>query len=180
MDHSQIEDLIEQRKEERTPYAEIQRVDETTLNINGHLYVIETNVRDAFDLGEFSNRFNGIFTHYDYIVGDWGYGQLRLAGFYRDDRNVSEELRYRTIQDYLLEVANLGTNYFIIKNLDPVVKSVGPRTNNYQISSRLKEKHGKRKRTTNRSRNQNRPAKSFQPGKHRRKRQFTIRQRSED
>ncbi|USS86780.1 YutD family protein [Fructilactobacillus cliffordii] len=178
MDHSQIEDLIEQRKAERTPYAEIQRVDETTLNINGHIYSIEMNVRDAFDLGEFSNRFNPIFTHYDYIVGDWGYGQLRLTGFYRDDRNVSEDLRYRTIQDYLLEVANLGTNYFIIKNLDPVVRPGGGKTS-FQANQRPKDKHNKRKRP-NRTRNQSRPPKSFQTGKHRRKRQFTIRQRSED
>ncbi|USS91219.1 YutD family protein [Fructilactobacillus carniphilus] len=178
MDHSQIEDLIEQRKVERKPYAEIQRVDETTLNINGHVYTIETNVRDAFDLGEFSNRFNPIFTHYDYIVGDWGYGQLRLAGFYRDDRNVSEDLRYRTIQDYLVEVANLGTNYFIIKNLDPIVRPVGGKSG-FQTNRRPREKHNKR-RHPNRTRSQSRSPQSFQTGKQRRKRQFTIRQRSED
>ncbi|USS93792.1 YutD family protein [Fructilactobacillus ixorae] len=181
MDHSQIEALIAERKAERSAYAEIQRVDADTLNINGHIYVIDTNVQDAFDLGEFSNQFNPVFTHYDYIVGDWGYGQLRLKGFYRDDRNVTEDLRYRSIQDYLLETANLGASYFIVKNLDPVARPVGTKASFAVPAPHAdkKKNHAKRKRT-GRHQHQPRPGKAAKSGPTKRKRQFTIRQKSED
>lgn len=47
----------------------------------GYAYEIVENVRDGFQQDAFIARYSDILTKYDYIVGDWGYGQLRLKGF---------------------------------------------------------------------------------------------------
>ena len=66
---------------------------------------------------------------YDYIVGDWGYGQLRLKGFF-DDKNQKStyDTKISTLQDYLFEYCNFGCAYFIVKKtgraLVPVVEQV--------------------------------------------------------
>ena len=40
--------------------------------------------RDCFDEEQFASRYSEILDKYDYVVGDYGYEQLRLKGFYRD------------------------------------------------------------------------------------------------
>lgn len=44
------------------------------------------NFKDCFNEEAFKARYSDILNKYDYIVGDWGYGQLRLKGFF-DDQN---------------------------------------------------------------------------------------------
>ncbi|EAG7129732.1 DUF1027 domain-containing protein, partial [Listeria monocytogenes] len=56
-----------------------------TITIQDLNYEIITNYRDAFDEEKLNERFSDILGRYDYIVGDWGYDQLRLKGFFEDD-----------------------------------------------------------------------------------------------
>lgn len=118
MIHKEIEDLIKSRNEERKNLAKIEKNDNNSIYVNNHLYKVIINKLDAFSFSEFSNKFNPIFTKYDFIVGDWGYGQLRLKGFYSDFKKVSKFLKYSTIDDYLIEKANFGAPYFILHNCD--------------------------------------------------------------
>ncbi|MCF6515837.1 DUF1027 domain-containing protein [Lactobacillus sp. S2-2] len=118
MSHKEIEDLIANRNEERKNLARIEKNDNESIYINNHLYKIIANKLDAFHFSDFSNKFNPIFTKYDFIVGDWGYGQLRLKGFYSDFKKVSKALKYSAIDDYLIEKSNVGAPYFILHNVD--------------------------------------------------------------
>ena len=54
--------------------------------INNHCYELIEERKSGFNEEAFKNRYSDILTKYDYIVGDWGYGQLRLRGFF-DDHN---------------------------------------------------------------------------------------------
>ena len=72
VDRKDLEALVAEQRENREPAAEVVRVDETHLTINGHPYEVVTNVRDGFDFAEFSRRFSTILSKFDYIVGDWG------------------------------------------------------------------------------------------------------------
>ena len=49
-------------------------------------YEIITDFRDGFQEEALLARYSEVLQKYDYILGDWGYGQLRLKGFF-DDRN---------------------------------------------------------------------------------------------
>jgi len=118
VDRKDLEALVAEQRENREPAAEVVRVDETHLTINGHPYEVVTNVRDGFDFAEFSRRFSTILSKFDYIVGDWGFEQLRLKGFYAEDRAGAKQNQIDSVQDYLYESCNFGCAYFILHNLD--------------------------------------------------------------
>lgn len=79
------------------------------------LFILE-NTKDALDVTVFSQRFSDILLKYDYIVGDWGNDQLRLKGFYKDDRDVKKSRCISHLEDYLKEYCNFGCAYFVLEN----------------------------------------------------------------
>ena len=82
----------------------------------GYTYEVIMNNREGFQEEAFVERYTDILTKYDYIVGDWGYGQLRLKGFF-DDKNqkATFDTKISTLQDYLFEYCNFGCAYFVVK-----------------------------------------------------------------
>lgn len=89
------------------------------IEVVGQKYEVTENVKDGFQQEALEERYSEILTKYDYIVGDWGYDQLRLKGFY-DDQNpkASFDTKISTIDDYLYEYCNFGCAYFIMKRID--------------------------------------------------------------
>ena len=125
--------------------------------MNGHQYKLLQNYRDGFDGEQLAARFSNILNKYDYIVGDWGYDQLRLKGFYDPDNSLFRpEQGVDTIEDYLFEDCNFGCSYFIVQNCDvrlpkrrkghsPVIKErrrrihqPEPRKRHHQSAKRVK------------------------------------------
>lgn len=41
--------------------------------------------REGFNAEKLGERYSDVLARYDYIVGDWGYEQLRLKGFFQAD-----------------------------------------------------------------------------------------------
>lgn len=82
----------------------------------GYAYEIIENVRDGFQEEVFQARYSDVLAKYDYIVGDWGYGQLRMKGFF-DDRNQKStfDTKISTFEDYLYEYCNFGCAYFVLR-----------------------------------------------------------------
>ena len=70
------------------------------------------NQNDAFDATVFGQRFSEVLTKFDYIVGDWSNEQLRLRGFYKDDRSVTDTEKISRLEDYLLEYCSYGCALF--------------------------------------------------------------------
>ena len=74
--------------------------------------------RECFDEEIFSARYSDILDKYDYVVGDYGYDQLRLKGFYKDSNKKAEiSKRFSSIQDYILEYCNFGCPYFVVRHI---------------------------------------------------------------
>ncbi len=86
--------------------------------VNGINYEVIEDFRDGWNEEEFTSRYSEILHKYDYIVGDWGYNQLRLRGFF-DDQNdkANYETKFSTVPEYLLEFCNFGCPYFILKKI---------------------------------------------------------------
>lgn len=81
-------------------------------------YEIVIDYREAFQEEAINNRYSEILGKYDYILGDWGYGQLRLKGFFEDtNHKASYDTKISTLQDYLYEYCNFGCAYFVIKKV---------------------------------------------------------------
>ncbi|MDP4085637.1 MAG: YutD family protein [Bacillota bacterium] len=88
------------------------------ITVNSTGYEVVLDYRNAFNEEAFLGRFSEILSRYDYIVGDWGYDQLRLKGFF-DDQNqkASFDTKISTVSEYLYEYCNFGCSYFILKKI---------------------------------------------------------------
>ncbi|SDM14021.1 YutD family protein [Sediminibacillus halophilus] len=89
------------------------------IEIEGKNYEVVENVKDGFQEEAVKQRFSDILSKYDFIVGDWGYEQLRLKGFY-DNQNPKAgfDSKISTLDDYLYEYCNFGCAYFVMKRID--------------------------------------------------------------
>ncbi|EUJ44650.1 MULTISPECIES: YutD family protein [Listeria] len=88
------------------------------ITIQNQTYELIEDNREAFDEEAFTERYSDILSRYDYIVGDWGYDQLRLKGFFDDDnRKATYDTKISTLKEYLYEYCNFGCKYFVIKKV---------------------------------------------------------------
>lgn len=119
MNRTRIQELIERRQSQREGSYRVEMTAPDRFLLNGHQYVILDNYREAFTPEAFADRFSPFLSKYDYLVGDWGYGQLRLRGFYAADNPLFDRERsLKTAWDYLYEECNFGCAYFVVRNLE--------------------------------------------------------------
>lgn len=84
--------------------------------IDGHEYEIVENYKDGFDLEKLVERYTDYFENYDYILGDWAYGKLRLKGFRNKGNPLYNEVNnYQKIKQYIKESCAYDCKYFIIE-----------------------------------------------------------------
>ena len=81
-------------------------------------YEVIKDEKEAFDLEEVKNKYTEFFYDFDYIVGDWAYGKLRLKGFY-DSKNkkVSKINNYENIDEYIKNNCAYNCKHFIVKKV---------------------------------------------------------------
>lgn len=146
MNRAKIQDYIDRREEQRADLYHFTAQDHTHFTLNGHPYELVKEYRDGFNGEELAKRFSNILSKYDYIVGDWGYDQLRLKGFYdKSNPQFNPEQGVDTIEDYLYEDCNFGCAYFIIHNDDVRVPRRRHRGKKGQKSPVIKERRRKLK-----------------------------------
>lgn len=88
------------------------------VQVGNQYYELIENVKDGYNEEEFLERYSEILNKYDFIVGDWGYSQLRLRGFYDDRNNRSTyDTKISTLEEYIYEYCNFGCSYFVLKKV---------------------------------------------------------------
>ena len=80
-----------------------------SVTINEHTYELLKDYREGFELPEVEIKLTDYFEDYDYIVGDWAYGKLRLKGFYDSKNNVDS---------YIKDFCANDCKHFIIKKIN--------------------------------------------------------------
>lgn len=91
------------------------------LIINDRKYDLIEDYQNGFDIDAVSSKLTDYFYYFDYIVGDWSYGKLRLKGFCKKDN-----LNYRSINDFLNKQTYIekncayGCKYFVLENLEVI------------------------------------------------------------
>lgn len=78
-------------------------------------YEIIKDYNDAYDQEIVSEKYTDYFYDYDYILGDYSYGKLRLKGFYdNNNKKVKSINNYKDIDKYLKVKCAYGCKHFIL------------------------------------------------------------------
>lgn len=86
------------------------------VEIDNNKFEIIKDYREGFVKEEFVSRYTDYFDIYDYVVGDWAYGKLRLKGFYDDQNENSSKInKISDLDKYLKENCAYGCKYFVAK-----------------------------------------------------------------
>jgi len=85
------------------------------ITLNNEQYLVMKNVREALNVLELENRFTDYFSSFDYIVGDWAYGKLRLKGFNsKTNPNFKDINDIDKVEEYLEKFCAFQCRYFIL------------------------------------------------------------------
>lgn len=86
------------------------------IKLNDKDYEILEDYKDGFDMNELSKLSTDYFDEYDYILGDWSYGKLRLKGFCEKNNKIRNELNdFSIVKDYIKNYCAYECKYFIIR-----------------------------------------------------------------
>ena len=88
------------------------------VKINNIEYDLVKNYKDGFDESAVSELITDYYDSYNYILGDWAYGKLRLKGFCEKDNKIFNDLNdYSKIDEYITNYCAYECRYFIIKRI---------------------------------------------------------------
>lgn len=86
------------------------------LKIKEQKFLIIKNYKEALENSNLEEKFTEYFESYDYIVGDWSYGKLRLKGFNeKTNPNFKKINDKENIKEYLKNYCAYECKYFILK-----------------------------------------------------------------
>ncbi len=86
------------------------------ITLNNVSYEVIENIKDALDIEILKEKLTDYFDDYDYIVGDWAYGKLRLKGFYKSDNKKCKKINdIKTLSSYIENNCAYGCRWFQIK-----------------------------------------------------------------
>lgn len=90
----------------------------SNIKVENNEYELIKDYREGFDETQFLDRLTDYFYEYDYILGDWAYGKLRLKGFYKKDNKKATKINcYDDIDDYIQNNCAYDCKYFIVKKV---------------------------------------------------------------
>ena len=89
---------------------------------DGKKYEVIKNYRDALNLDDLQGKITDYFDNFDYILGDYAYGKVRLKGFNdKTNKNFKTINDYSKIGEYIEKNCAYDCRYFILRRL-PVEK----------------------------------------------------------
>ncbi len=84
--------------------------------LNNTKYLVVKNYNDALDEDALKEKMTEYFENFDYIVGDWAYGKIRLKGFYDStNKSVKNINDIKNLDDYINNYCAYGCKYFVLK-----------------------------------------------------------------
>lgn len=87
--------------------------------IRDQKYQLIENYKDGFDLNMVVDLCTEYFDPYDYIVGDWAYGKLRLKGFCNKDNSLYKKINdIDRLEDYIHDECAFECRYFVLKKIN--------------------------------------------------------------
>lgn len=89
------------------------------VKIDNRDYELMIDYKSGFDLETLKEKYTEYFSEYDYILGDWAYGKLRLKGFCeKNNRKYNQLNDFKNKDEYLLKECAYDCKYFVIKKVN--------------------------------------------------------------
>lgn len=82
------------------------------------IYEITKDYKNGYNKEEFESKCTDYFEGFDYVVGDWAYGKLRLKGFYESSNKKCKEMNnIENLNKYIKENCAFDCAYFVAKKI---------------------------------------------------------------
>ena len=89
------------------------------ITINDITYEVIKNEKDAIDEDVLKEKITEYFDGFNYILGDWAYGKLRLKGFNdKDNKNFKNINDINNVEEYIEKYCAYGCRYLILKQVE--------------------------------------------------------------
>lgn len=89
------------------------------ITINDVTYEVLKNEKEAIDEEVLKEKITDYFDSFDYIVGDWAYGKIRLKGFNeKTNKNFKQLNDIKNVDEYINKYCAYGCKYFILKKIE--------------------------------------------------------------
>lgn len=86
--------------------------------LKGVKYTVLKNEKEALNVEELEERFTDYFESFDFILGDYSYGKLRLKGFNnKENKNFKPMNDIATLDSYILKYCAFGCRHFVISKV---------------------------------------------------------------
>ena len=89
---------------------------EKRIVINDNAYIVKKNENDALDNADLDEKITDYFLGFDYIVGDWAYGKLRLKGFNdKKNKGFNKINDVSLVDEYIKNYCAYGCKWFMLE-----------------------------------------------------------------
>lgn len=87
-----------------------------TILLNDNNYQLIENKNNCFNTEEVIPKFTEYFDTFDYVLGDYSYGKLRLKGFYDSANSCKTAINdVSQWKEYIKNYCAYECNYFLLK-----------------------------------------------------------------
>lgn len=88
------------------------------IEIENIKYNLIENYKDGFNLDDLKEKYTDYFEPYDYIIGDYSYGKLRLKGFCTKLNKICNKINdIKFKDDYIKNLCSYECKYFILEKI---------------------------------------------------------------
>lgn len=89
------------------------------ITIDNKKYEVIKNYKDALNEEDLKDKITEYYDSYDYILGDYAYGKVRLKGFNeKNNKNFKPINDYSKVDEYIKNCCAYGCRYFILKRIE--------------------------------------------------------------
>lgn len=88
------------------------------IKLGNNNYEIIENYKDGFEIDAVKEKYTDYFEDYDYILGDWSYGKVRLKGFCDRTNKKCNRINDVKFKDkYIKDLCSYECRYFMLKKI---------------------------------------------------------------